>query len=122
LTRCMECAIIIIKGAGVGHGPETAPKEETMESFQVKCEECGAHYTCKWCGGTWFKNVPAGTLCAACSTLTDMGNASMEHDYSQHHKKYKCWHCGKVFNTELGYENHMENEHFFIRDKWGIWR
>jgi len=77
---------------------------------EIICEECGAKYTCDWCGGTYFIEVPAGTMCQACSTLTAMGNAYFEHDYSKH-RVHECFYCNKKFYSEDAMYDHMDEEH-----------
>jgi hypothetical protein len=83
------------------------------KSFELTCPECGAKYTCKWCGGTHFIEVTAGTMCVSCSTLTASGNADFEHDYSKH-RTYECWECGKKYYSEYSLSNHMFNEHYIL--------
>ena len=78
-------------------------------NYILKCEICGAHLTCKWCGGIHFYKSGLGLACISCGALTSNGNASVEHDYSKHKIAYTCYYCGKNFYDfeEDKYEMHL---------------
>jgi hypothetical protein len=91
--------------------------KKTKNGNSYQCDECGAFYTCKWCGGTVFEQVPAGKICVTCGTLAGLGNAEFHHDWSKHPARRCLW-CNKVFRSEWDLHIHEEEDHWY----WAVYR